>query len=264
MITSSANPHIKQIRRLIRDRKEREASGLFYAEGLRVLGEAVQMCADFECLYVAPGLLTSGFGRDLVQEQRAKGTPVEEVSAEVFREISAKDGPQGIGALLRERWVPLDRVLLAPGDLWVALDAIQDPGNLGTILRTADAVGAKGLILLDHSTDPYDLTALRASTGAVFSQRLARAALPEFAAWKKSAGAPVIGTSGSASASYREFRYPDPLVLLMGSERQGLQPEHHALCDQVVSIPMVGRSDSLNLSIATGVVLYEIFHQHGG
>jgi TrmH family RNA methyltransferase len=264
MITSSANPRIKQIRRLIRDRKEREASGLFYAEGLRVLGEAVQMGADFECLYVAPELLTSDFGRDLVQEQRAKGTPVEEVSAEVFREISSKDGPQGIGALLREHWVPLDQVNLAPGDLWVALDAIQDPGNLGTILRTADAVGAKGLILLDHSTDPYDLTALRASTGAVFSQKLTRAALPEFAAWKKGAGVAVIGTSGSASASYREFRYPDPLVLLMGSERQGLQSEHYALCDHVVSIPMIGRSDSLNLSIATGIVLYEIFHQHGG
>ena len=264
MITSAANPRIKQIRRLIRDRKEREASGLFYAEGLRVLGEAVQMGADFECLYVSPELLTSDFGRDLLQEQRAKGTPVEEVSSEVFHEISSKDGPQGIGALLRERWVPLDQVNLVPGDLWVALDAIQDPGNLGTILRTADAVGAKGMILLDHSTDPYDLTALRASTGAVFSQQLARATLPEFAGWKKRTAAPVIGTSGGASASYREFRYPDPLVLLMGSERQGLQTEHYALCDQVVSIPMVGRSDSLNLSIATGIVLYEIFHQHGG
>jgi TrmH family RNA methyltransferase len=262
MITSTANSRIKQIRRLIRDRKERDASGLFYAEGLRVIGEAVQMGADVECLYVAPDLLTSDFGRDLVQAQREKGTPVEEVSAEVFREISSKDGPQGIGALLRERWEPLDRVCLTPGDLWVALDAVQDPGNLGTILRTADAVGAQGLILLDHSTDPYDLTALRASTGAVFSQRLARASLAEFAHWKRVAGAPVVGTSGSAEVTYREARYPNPLVLLMGSERQGLQPEHYALCDQVVAIPMVGRSDSLNLSIATGIVLYEIYHQH--
>jgi TrmH family RNA methyltransferase len=261
MITSPANPLIKQIRKLLRERKEREASGLFFCEGLRVVGEAVQLGATIECLVVAPDLLTSEFGQTLIEEQRRIGAPVEEVSPAVFREISSKEGPQGIGALIRQRWEFLERVIPAPDELWVALDAIQDPGNLGTILRTADAVGVSGLILLDHSTDPYDLTALRASTGAVFSQRLVRVGLAEFAAWKREVNIPVVGTSGSAKVSYREMGYPQGMALLMGSERLGLQPAHYEICDQVVAIPMVGRSDSLNLSVATGVVLYEIFHQ---
>ena len=261
MISSASNPKIKQIRKLLRDRKEREAAGLFFIEGLRVVGEAVQTGAEVAAVYFAPELLTSRFGQDLVQSQRELGIPVEEVSQEVFREISSKEGPQGIGALLREHWTPLERISPAPGDIWVALDSVQDPGNLGTILRTADAVGARGTVLLDHSTDPYDLTAVRASTGAVFSQVLSRASLDEFSAWKSRVGIPVVGTSGGAARMYREAAYPNPVLLLMGSERQGLQPAHYDLCDQVVSIPMTGRSDSLNLSIATGIVLYEIFFQ---
>ena len=140
-------------------------------------------------------------------------------------------------------------------------DSIQDPGNLGTILRTLDAVGGSGLILLDHSTDPYDATALRASMGAVFSQQLVRASFSDFARWKQAGNFQLVGTSGSAREDYHEFSYPDPMVLLMGSERLGLQEEHLKLCDGLVAIPMVGRSDSLNLSVATGVVLYEIFNQ---
>jgi RNA methyltransferase, TrmH family len=261
MITSPANPLIKHIRKLLRERKEREASGLFFCEGLRVVGEAVQMGAAIECLVIAPELLVSEFGWDIVAEQRSKGTAIEEVSPAVFQEISSKDGPQGVGALIHTRWEMLAEVNPAAGEMWVALDSIQDPGNLGTVLRTADAVGASGLILLDHSTDPYDLTALRASTGAVFSQRMARAPLAEFSAWKRVVDLPLIGTSGSADLTYREMAYPARMALLMGSERQGLQPAHYAICDQVVAIPMIGRSDSLNLSVATGVVLYEIFHQ---
>ncbi|HEX2979947.1 MAG TPA: RNA methyltransferase [Anaerolineaceae bacterium] len=144
---------------------------------------------------------------------------------------------------------------------WVALDSVADPGNLGTILRTNDAVGGAGVILLDHSTDPYDVTAVRASMGAVFSQRLVRASLSEFAAWKQRHSVAVIGTSDAAKMDYHQTHYPSPMVLLMGSEREGLTPQHIAICDLMVAIPMVGRSDSLNLAVATAVVLYEMFNQ---
>jgi TrmH family RNA methyltransferase len=145
---------------------------------------------------------------------------------------------------------------------WVALDAIQDPGNLGTILRTCEATGATGVILLGSTTDPHDPQAVRASMGAVFSQRMVRASWEQFMEWKETSLIGVIGTSGSSVIDYRTVRYPSRMVLLMGSERRGLSVEQQQRCDAVVSIPMVGSVNSLNLGVATGIVLYEIFEQH--
>ena len=141
------------------------------------------------------------------------------------------------------------------------LDSVADPGNLGTILRTLDAAGGKGVILLDQSTDPYDPTALRASMGAIFNLKITRSSLDDFRVWKTSNDIFMIGTDGEADCDYRQVLYPKPLLILMGSEREGLQPEHYDMCDQVVKIPMVGRSDSLNLAVATGIMIYEVFSQ---
>jgi TrmH family RNA methyltransferase len=143
----------------------------------------------------------------------------------------------------------------------VALDAIQYPGNLGTILRTCDATGAAGVILLGATSDPYDPESVRASVGAIFSLQLARASPAEFAAWKRERGISVAGTSPAAALDYRAAAYAPPVVLLMGCERSGLPPALQALCDVLVRIPMVGRSDSLNLAVATSLMLYEVFRQ---
>jgi TrmH family RNA methyltransferase len=259
-ISSSANPRIKQIRAL-RQRSERERSGLFFIEGIRLVAEALQTGAPVEWLVVAPTLLRSEFARSLIAEQAARGTAILEVTAEVFKSLSLKEGPQGLAAVVHQRWEELEQLRLGATSLWVALDAAQDPGNIGTILRTADAVGADGVILLGHCADPYDPAALRASMGAIFAQRLIKASFTDFAHWKRQHGYQVVGTSGAATHEYRSVRYPFPLVLLMGSEREGLTPEQQAICDLMVSIPMVGRSDSLNLAVATAVVLYEILHQ---
>ncbi|MDD5369988.1 MAG: RNA methyltransferase [Anaerolineaceae bacterium] len=260
-ITSPANLRIKQIRRLLRERKEREKTGSYYIEGLRIVGEAVQVGAEIDSLIVAPELLTSPFGKDLIRQACETDVPVLEVSPEVFKELSVKERPQGIGAVVRQHWTGLAEIQPDRGDLWVALDSVADPGNLGTILRTNDAVGGLGVILLDHSTDPYETSSWRASMGAIFSQRLVRTSLDEFSGWKKRTGVNVVGASGAATDDYHAVQYPDPLVLLMGSERMGLLEAHLWLCDHVVSIPMAGRSDSLNLAVATGVILYEIYHQ---
>lgn len=260
IITSTANPKIKWIRKL-RERKARQETGCFYAEGLRIVVEAVQQSAPIETLVVAPDLLTSKMGQELVETQRSAGVEVLEVSPDVFQSIALKEAPVGIAAVIRQNWLALTQALLAPGDLWVALDEVADPGNLGTILRTNDAVGGKGLILLDHSTDPYDPTAIRASMGALFSQRLVKASLEEFLAWKQRWGVTLVGTSGASEVDYQDFHYPEPLVVLMGSEREGLSEKHIHACDAMVRIPMVGRSDSLNLAVATALVIYEVFHQ---
>lgn len=263
MITSSANPRIKQIRKL-RERKERQASGLFYGEGLRLVAEAVEQSASIDTLIIAPDLLTSQFGRELADQVARQGVPVLEVSASVFETFSLKEGPAGMAALIRQQWARLEDIQPEPLATWVALDSVADPGNLGTILRTHDAVAGKGVILIDHSTDPYDPTAIRASMGAVFTQTLVRASFDEFALWKRERGAFLVGTSDKASTDYAGYTYPQRLVVLMGSERLGLQEQHLRLCDEVVAIPMRGSSDSLNLAVATGVVLYEIHNQRRG
>lgn len=260
IISSHTNPRIKYIRSL-RLRHEREQAGAFFIEGIRLVAEAIQLHADIELLVVAPDLLKSSFAQEMVAQQRAQGMPCLEISAEVFAGISAREGPQGIGAIVRQRWQSLSQVRLTNKDCWVALDAAQDPGNIGTILRTGDAVGNIGLMLLGNCADPYDPQALRASMGAIFSQHLVKASFADFARWKREHSYVVVGTSGTASQDYRAMTYPFPLILLMGSERQGLASEQQALCDAMVHIPMVGRSDSLNLAVATGIVLYEIFYQ---
>ncbi len=262
MITSTSNPQIKLARKLQRDRKERQQSGLFYIEGLRIAGEAVELGWEIDSWIAAPELLVSEFGQDLIEAQRRQGKPVLEVSGQVFKSMALKEGPQGIAALARQRWLPLEQVRLEGGSTWVALDAVADPGNLGTILRTLDGVGGAGIILLDQSTDPYDPSTVRASMGAIFSQKLVKVPFPAFAAWKRATGAVLIGTSDRGAVDYQETAYPQDVVLLMGSERHGLLEQHVAICDTIVRIPMVGRSDSLNLAVATAVILYEIFNQH--
>ena len=263
LISSTTNARIKQIRNLAH-RREREQTGIFFIEGIRIVSEAVQMGAEIEMLIYAPALLKSQFALELLSTQRDQGIPCLEVTAEVFKSLSVKEGPQGIGAVVRQRWERLDEVRLTNELCWVALDAAQDPGNIGTILRTSDAVGGRGLILLGNCADPYDPGALRASMGAIFSQRLVKASFAEFAQWKRERAYTVVGTSGAAKTDYRQASYVSPLVLLMGSERQGLSDGQQAICDLMVRIPMVGRSDSLNLAVATGVILYEIFYQSAG
>lgn len=259
MITSSANPTIKGIRAL-RQRKEREERGLCFVEGIRQVAEALASDVVVQ-LIIAPDLLTSAFARELVERQRAAGTQILEVSRELFASLSQKEGPQGLAAVARQRWTSLAAARLDAPPGWVALVEPADPGNLGTIVRTADAVGAAGIMLIGPSADPYDPAALRASMGAAFTVPMLRCSWEQFAAWKAETGAYVLGTADSAPAHFQTIAYPQPLVLLMGSERHGLSAEQQALCDQFVSIPMRGRADSLNLAVATGVMLYELLRQ---
>jgi len=254
LITSPANPRIKAIRSL-RTRRERDRTGLFFIEGYHITAEALELGATVEQLIIAPDLLPTEV-QTLAAQLRRTGVDCLEVSAPVFESISSRDGPQGIGAVLRQRWMPLAQCVGA--GRWVALEAVQYPGNLGTILRTCDATGCTGVILLGEATDPYDPVAVRASTGAVISQTLVRASQAEFATWARRHQMLVVGTSPAATASYQEVRYRDPLVVCMGSERGGLSPAQQALCDMVVRIPMAGRRDSLNVAVATAVMLYAI------
>jgi TrmH family RNA methyltransferase len=261
VITSTANDRIRAIRALKR-RKERDARGLAYVEGIRSVLGAIESGADIALLVVAPDLLNSERANEALTTAEATGIERLEVSRQVFESLTNRDGPQGIAAVIRQRWRSLKGVEIEDGDRWVVLTAIQDPGNLGTVLRTADASGATGLILLEAGADPWDRTAMRASTGAVFTQQLIRADWTTFATWARATGAMIVGATDDATTSYRGASYGPRTLLLMGSEREGLTEVQRQFCDQLVAIPMQGSVDSLNLGVAASLVLYEVMHQH--
>src|SRR5439155_4804202 len=192
----------------------------------------------------------------MVAGQEAAGTRVARVTAELFARVSARDGPSGLAAIVRARVPGLASLLVPPDGVFVALHEIGNPGNLGTIIRTADAAGAAGVVLIGAAADPFDPAAVRASMGALFAAPVARAADPaEFLAW--AAGLTVITTSAKARTSFWEAGYARPLALLLGAEGAGLPDDVLAGGDLQVRIPMTGTAESLNLAVAAGLLLYQ-------
>lgn len=260
-LTSRSHPKIKQIRAL-RQRQAREESGLFLVEGIRPIGEAVEAGISLAYLCYAPDLLTSDYALQLIEEQRAKGLPVYAVAGKIFAALAEKENPQGIIAVVHRPRLTLADLAPESAPWVVALVAPQDPGNIGAILRTMDAVGADALLLLDSSADPYHPRAVRASMGTLFWHPVVMATFDQFAAWAKAQGYHVYGTSAHASTSYREVaRYERPAVLLLGSEREGLSATQAACCQQLIRLPMRGRATSLNLAVAAGVMLYVMWER---
>ncbi|HEX8732979.1 MAG TPA: RNA methyltransferase [Ktedonobacterales bacterium] len=260
MIASRHNPAVRRIRAILH-RRARDQTGLFLVEGIRLVAQALAVGAPIEELVIAPELLTSDFARQLVERSQADGLARLFVTPEVFMSLSAREHPQGLAAVVGQRWTSLAEIQPVRGACWVALWEAQDPGNVGAILRTSDAVGAAGVMLLGASTDPHDPTAVRASMGAIFTQRLVRATFAEFTRWVGEYSCAVVGAASDAAIEYQSYRYTTPFALLMGSEQHGLTAEQRATCDAVVRIPMQGESDSLNLAVATSIILYEAFNQ---
>jgi TrmH family RNA methyltransferase len=260
LITSRSNPKIKQLRSL-KSQTGRQESGLLLVEGIFHVGEAVAASRAgklaLQAIYYAPDRLKSEFAIELVREQSAEGLPCTAVTAEVFNSIAGKDNPQGILAVARLRHYDLFELDAQNFPWGVALVAPQDPGNVGAILRSIDAVGASGLLLLDGGADAFHPSAVRASMGALFWHPVARATFSEFAQWAQDCSYTVHGTSAHATTDYRAVReYSRPLILLLGSEREGLSPEQAAVCQSMLRLPMHGRVTSLNLAVAAGVMLY--------
>jgi TrmH family RNA methyltransferase len=260
-LASRANPKIKFIRKL-GQRKYRSESGLFIVEGIHHVGEALAAGAQIEYLCYSPDLLTSAFANQLISQSQARGVELLQLSTELFETISSKENPQGILAVVKQKPPLLRQLNPQTFPRGVALVAPQDPGNIGTILRTIDAAGASGLLLLDDSADPYHLSAVRASMGAIFWYPVVNVSFSEFAEWASSHNYHVYGTSSHASQDYRSIQhYEQPMILLMGSERHGLTPAQSQHCQELIRLPMQGRLTSLNLAVATGIFLYDILNK---
>ena len=256
-ITSLSNPAVKAVRAL-NMRKERQDSGLFLAEGLKIVTEAVELGQAPTSLLYVPESPVHPLLERAIKATEAAGGEVLEVTPAILGKIARRDNPQAVLGVFEQRFTPLASLVPASAKVWVGLEKVRDPGNLGTIIRTADAAGCGGVILIGECCDPWSVECVRATMGSIFAVPLARATTAEFLAWRESWPGSVAGTLLTAVTDYQAASYAAPTLILMGNEQQGLTPEMAGACDVAVKIPMRGRADSLNLAVATGIMIYAV------
>ncbi|MDH6230718.1 TrmH family RNA methyltransferase [Mesorhizobium soli] len=257
-VTSLANPLVKDIKALAL-KKFRDQQNAFMAEGLKLVIDALDLGWSIKTLIFAKAGLGNATIEKVAARTVAAGGTVLEVSEKVLTSITRRDNPQMVVGVFAQRYTPLKDVRPKGGDVWVALDRVRDPGNLGTVIRTVDAVGAKGVILVGETTDPFSLETVRATMGSIFAVPVAKTTAEAFLAWRKHFPGLVAGTHLKGSVDYRTVDFSGkPVVLMMGNEQQGLPDTLAESCDRLLRIPQAGRADSLNLAVATGVMLYEI------
>jgi TrmH family RNA methyltransferase len=257
-VTSLANPLVKDIKALAQ-KKFRDQQNAFMAEGLKLVIDALDLGWQIRTLVFAK----AGRGNAAVEKVAARtvaaGGMVLEVSEKVLVAITRRDNPQMVVGVFSQKFLALKDVRADNGDVWVALDRVRDPGNLGTVIRTIDAVGAKGVILVGDTTDPFSVETVRASMGSIFAVPVARATTEAFLAWRGGFSGLVAGTHLKGAVDYRSVDFSrGPVLLMMGNEQQGLPESLAASCDRLLRIPQAGRADSLNLAVATGIMLFEI------
>jgi TrmH family RNA methyltransferase len=256
-ITGFSNPTVKFLRSL-RDKKHRRREGKFLAEGLRLLTDAREAKRLPEMLVMATEREAHPLLDALEAEVAAAGGEVVEMDEALLAKVSGKDNPQAVCGVFAEPDTSLGWLDRSTAPLWLVAQALRDPGNLGTMLRTGDAVGAGGLILIDDCADPFSVEAVRASMGAVFTQGLARAPWSEFLAWLRAGEGQLVAASLRDAQDYRGAPYRAPCFILVGNESRGLPAAYEDACDLRVTLPMRGRADSLNAAIAAAVLAYEV------
>ena len=259
-ITSPANPIIKQIKGLAL-KKNRDSEGLFIAEGLKLVTDALDADWQIDTLIYAKQMQEQPHLQAVSTRARARGANILIVSEKILAAISRRDNPQMVIGVFRQRWHEMEEMasgLESGGDVILALDRVRDPGNLGTIIRTADSAGVKGIVLIGETTDPFSMEATRATMGSIFQVPLARMEESTFVKWVAGFKGRVVGTHLKGAVDYRSIAWQEtPCVVVMGNEQQGLTEELAIACTDLAIIPMTGLADSLNLAIATGILLFE-------
>jgi len=259
-ITGFSNPLLKEVRGL-REKKLRKRAGRFLAEGLRIMTEAREAGFLPEMLFRVKDREVHALEIALESDVLAAGGDVIETSSEIMAKLSGKDNAQAVVGVYSDHCTALDEVQRESAPIWLVAQAMRDPGNLGTMLRTGDAVGAGGLILIDDCTDPFSVEAVRASMGAIFTQKVVQCRWEEFVAWLRTGPGQLVGTSLQTKTDYQSAEFKSPCFILTGNEAQGLPEEYEAHCDLLVKMPMRGKADSLNAAVATAVMAYEVLNQ---
>lgn len=242
----------------MRDKRHRREQGRFLAEGLRILTEAREAGRLPDILFFGRDSAGHPLVQTLITAVEAADGEAIETTADILTKLSGKDNPQTVLGVFAEFPTPLAALDRLRSGIWLVAERLRDPGNLGTILRTGDAVGAGGLILIDECVDPFSVEAVRASMGALFTVPVAQARWADFVAWLRAGPGQLVGLSLDTDTDYRAARYQAPTFLLTGNEAQGLPADYAAQCDLRVKIPMLGKADSLNAAVATAVMAYEV------
>lgn len=257
-ITAVSNPRIKSIKALAQ-KKNRDQDGTFLVEGMKLVRDAFENGWEIDTLIYAATTNDNVHVTELAAKLRVAGADILEVNEKVLSSITRRDNPQMVMGVMRQNWRRAPQSVKDKSTVWIALDRVRDPGNLGTIIRTADSAGAEGIILVGETTDPFSLEATRASMGSIFNVPLVRMGEEEFLKWRISWDGMVVGTHLEGATDFRMIDYKSqPVLLLMGNEQQGLPDDLAATCDKLALIPMHGAADSLNLAIATGVMLFHM------
>lgn len=257
-ITAVSNPRIKSIKALAQ-KKNRDQDGTFLVEGMKLVRDAFENGWEIDTLIYAATTNDNVQVTELAAKLRVAGADILEVNEKVLSSITRRDNPQMVVGVMRQNWKLAPSKVKDKSTVWIALDRVRDPGNLGTIIRTADSAGVEGIILVGETTDPFSLEATRASMGSIFNVPLVRMHEEEFLKWRITWDGMVVGTHLAGATDFRTIDYQSqPVLLLMGNEQQGLPDDLAATCDKLALIPMHGAADSLNLAIATGVMLFHM------
>ena len=256
-ITGFSNPTVKFVRSL-RDKKHRKREGRFLAEGLRLLTDAREAVRLPETLLMAEGREDHPLLTALENAVEAAGGDIVELPLDILAKVTGKENPQSVAGVFTEFDTRLAAQDRSAAPIWLVAQALRDPGNIGTMLRTGDAVGAGGLILIDDCADPFSVEAVRASMGAIFTQRVALARWDEFIGWLRQGEGQLVAASLRDAQPYRGAPYTAPCFIMVGNESRGLPEEYERACDLRVTMPMLGKADSLNAAIAGAVLAYEV------
>ena len=260
-ITSLQNPRVKQVVKL-RDRREREKTDRFIIEGYRELLRAVDAGRTIETLFFCPEFLLGSNEPALIERIVTEETQIFSCSKHVFQKMSYRDRPDGLIAVAPQQHKTLDDLIpLKTTPLFVVAEAIEKPGNLGSILRSSDAVGIDALIVCDRCTDVHNPNVVRASTGTLFTVPVVEAQGKEILNWLKQQGIAIVAATPSAEMAYTEADFSGPIAIAVGTEKQGLSQQWLEQADINVRIPMCGAADSLNVAMATTLLLYEVLRQ---
>ena len=259
-ITSISNPKIKFIRSLLL-RKNRSNTGFFLAEGERTCREALQH--GWMPKYIIFNMEKDKFlsVEDLFSQFNKNDGILLNVTQKILSKITKRDNPQTILGVFEQRENYLEDIIQDSSLAWLALERIRDPGNLGTIIRTCNGTGIKSLILIDNCCDPYSPEAVRASMGAIFSIKIVNIGIDSFLSWAQEKKNRIIVTSLKSKKNYTECNWGEKPIIVMGNEQSGVSHDLENSADEMIKIPMLGTSDSLNLSVSTGVFLYELLRK---
>ncbi len=261
-ISSTANETVKLLRSLERKR-ERVETGLFLAEGARHAEEALANGWLPAYAFASQAALDRPQTRDLLLRMKSSGARVLTGTEKILVTLSRKDNPQTVISAFRQRLATLADFPVTGPRRFVALYEVRDPGNLGTVIRTADAAGCDGVILIGTTCDPFSIETVRATMGSLFAMRIAATSFEDFNAWRATADARMIAASMRGDHAHDKATYGERSIILMGNEQSGLPPDVEAACDELVRIPMMGKADSLNLASAASVMIYEAWRNSG-